>query len=86
MIYLAFLRFSNPLVLLRIFRGVLMIGKYKLKNEKSFRCGVSVFTLSAGSIVEVTQTDKEYLKILIKFSDRETDWYPDTYLWYLERV
>lgn len=63
-----------------------MIGKYKLKNEKSFRCGVSVFTLPAGSVVEVAQTDKSHGKILIKFSDRETDWYPDTYLGHLEKV
>lgn len=63
-----------------------MIGKYKLKNEKLFRCGVSAFTLPAGSVVEITQTDKEHRKILIKFGEREKDWYPDTYLGYLEKV
>lgn len=63
-----------------------MIGDYKLKVDRRFRCGISCFGMSAGAVVKVTQIDKEYGKVLIHFGGRDTDWFPDVILSDFEKV
>jgi len=63
-----------------------MIGKYKLKEDSRFRCGLTSFGLSAGRIVEVKQVDKEYRKVLIVFSSGLVDWYADSMLDMFEKL
>jgi hypothetical protein len=63
-----------------------MLGKYRLKSDGVFRCGITTFGLSAGSIVEVTQLDKEGRKVLIDFGGRMVDWYSDRMLDRFEAV
>jgi len=63
-----------------------MLGKYKLKIDRRFRCGISSFGLSAGAIVNVSQIDKEYGKVLIQFGERDSDWYSESILNDFEKV
>jgi hypothetical protein len=46
----------------------------KLKDERSFRAGVTVFTLCKGALVDVQQVDHRNRKYLINFGDGLVDW------------
>lgn len=61
-------------------------GFYRLKEERSFRCGISVFTMDKGSEVEIRQVDKAYGNVLIEFSSRNCDWFPISEMKYLEKT
>lgn len=63
-----------------------ILGDYKLKDDKTFRCGVSIFTMRNGSVIKVLQVDKEYRKVLICFGGRDVDWFSDSIMKYLEMV
>lgn len=63
-----------------------MIGTYKLKRERGFRCGVSCFTLPEGATVNVDQVDKSRGKVLIHFGGRDVDWFSDLILNDFEKV
>lgn len=46
----------------------------KLKEERPFRAGVTVFTLCKGSLVDVQQVDHRNRKYLINFGGGLVDW------------
>lgn len=48
-------------------------GIYKLTKDKAYRAGISIFTISAGTEIFVSQIDKEYRKF---YSDNIGDWQP----------
>lgn len=63
-----------------------MIGVYKLKEDRLFRCGVSVFEVKEGAIIEIKQVDRDGRKVLIDFGGRDIDWFSDGCMVSLERV
>ena len=60
--------------------------KYRLKQDGRFVCGTTAFGLSAGSVVEVRQTDTSTRKVLIDFGGRMVDWFDQTILSKFEAV
>ena len=63
-----------------------MIGIYKLKRGRGFRCGISCFTLPEGATVKVSQLDKSTGKVLIHFGGRYVEWFSDSILNDFEKV
>lgn len=63
-----------------------MLGKYKLKEDSRFICGVTAFGMSAGCVVQVKQVDKEYRKVLADFGGRMIDWHSDSILNKFEKI
>ena len=57
-----------------------MMRQWVLNHDMRFRCGCSSLGLSTGALVQVVQVDKSTSKVLIKFSDRDIDWYPESIL------
>jgi hypothetical protein len=46
----------------------------KLKNDRSFCAGSTVFTLSKGALVDVQQVDNRNRKYLVNFGEGLVDW------------
>lgn len=63
-----------------------MVGQWSLSYDMRFRCGSSCFGLSCGALVQVVQVDKSTGKVLIKFSDRDIDWYHESILENFEQI
>lgn len=61
-------------------------GIYRIKEERLFRFGVSVFTMDEGSEVEIRQVDKANGNVLIEFCSRHCDWFPISEMKYLEKI
>ena len=60
--------------------------QYKLKADGRFVCGTTSFGLSAGAVVQVTQTDPSTHKVLIDFGGRMVDWFHESVLAKFEAV
>ena len=60
--------------------------QYKLKEDDRFVCGATSFGLSAGAVVQVTQTDPSTHKVLIDFGGRMVDWFHESVLAKFEAV
>lgn len=60
--------------------------QYKLKEDSRFVCGITSFELSAGAVVQVTQTDPVTRKVLIDFGGRLVDWFHESVLSKFEAV
>ena len=50
-------------------------GAYKMAGTTRVRCGMSTFEVPAGYQIEVLQTDHDYHKQLVKFSERDIAWF-----------
>jgi hypothetical protein len=61
-------------------------GIYRLKQERTFRCGISVFTRQKGSHVRIKKVDEAAGNVLIEFSFSDWCWLPISEMKYLEKT
>lgn len=50
-----------------------LVGDYRLKQDRAFRCGSCSFTMASGSCVSVVQENDS--QVLLSFGDRMFEWY-----------
>lgn len=59
-----------------------LIGNYRLKQDRDFRCGSCRFTMASGSSISVVQENSS--QVLLSFGDRMFEWYHKSVLDELE--
>ncbi len=57
-----------------------VLGDWRLKHDLRMRMGITGFGLEAGSIVAVTQLDREYGKVLVEVGPAMCDWMAEGWL------
>jgi hypothetical protein len=63
-----------------------LLGSWQAKKDVKARMGVSVFTIPKGSIVAVTQTDKQNRNVMVEAGPRSMDWMHKSFLDNFEQV
>lgn len=51
-----------------------MNTKYKANKKMRIRCGVTMFDLNEGDVVEIKQLDSTYAKVLVDYGAGMMDW------------
>lgn len=54
--------------------------KFKLKENKKFRIGLTSFGCKKGKIINIIRTDPDYKKVLIDFGNDLIDWFDESIL------
>lgn len=54
--------------------------KFKLKEGRRFRVGVTSFECKKGKVINVRQSDTVYRKVLIDFGNDLVDWFSESIL------